>query len=99
MALIATRPLSIRGRSFKTGQTVPRTLFDRPGKIEQLVSLRMLKDTDQRKCKYKALRTIELGEHKGKDAYRRGDLVDVSALDPLKIAQLLDHRIIEPIAA
>lgn len=93
MAFVATRRISIAKRTYMPGQVVPTKALP-PGKAEQLVSLRWLRDTDERRAKYVALRAFKAGEK----AYKRGDRVDVSTLAFGKLSQLMELRYLEPAA-
>lgn len=99
MAFVSTRTQTIAGRRFKRNAVVPDGLLT-SDKASQLVGLRRLRDTSQRKIDYIALRRFRKGnDEEGKpEYYTRGERVDVSKMAPTKIAQLLEQRYLEPAA-
>lgn len=92
MRLIAERSLSIQGTAYAKGDVVPSDVFA-PGKAEQLLAQRMLRDMDAPAVTYRACRSFTVA---GRTS-RRGDRVEASALPAHKLAQLLEQRYLEPV--
>jgi hypothetical protein len=94
---VALRAMTIQGHTYQSGDPVDVTGWA-PGKVEQLTSHRMLRDTETDAALapygYVALRTFQAGSH----SYTRGQMVDVSGLTPIKRGQLLESRYLEPAA-
>lgn len=95
MALVANRNTVLVGRQFRRGDVVPPDLLD-SAKVDQLISQRILTDTDAVKIRaYRVMRVCDLAGARRK----RGDVVRAAdlKLDPAKVSQLLEHRVIEPV--
>lgn len=91
--LVATRTLTVRGRTYAAGETVEDTALP-PGKAEQLVGQRLVRDTTATLAPtFRATRTFACGAQH----FRRGDLVPSAGLRPDKVAQLLEQRYLEPL--
>lgn len=90
--LVTVKAGTIGGKAYGAGESVdPATLA--PGKAEQLVARRILKDTDA--AKVAQLIVLRDTQIKGRE-FKRGTKVNASRLDPTKVAQMLDHRILGP---
>ncbi len=91
MAFVLTRALTVHGRPYRAGETLETATVDRD-KLQQLIALRVVTDTSvSAPGRCVALRTLRVGE----TVYQRGDRVDVRGVAPGKIAQLLEHRMLD----
>lgn len=93
--LVANKAATIGGRPYGAGERVEASLLA-PGKAEQLVAQRVLRDTDTSSPKSCVL--LRDARINGKD-FKRGTQVNAARLDPAKVSQLLDHRILGPVMA
>ena len=91
MEVIAIRSFSVDGVAYKVGDVVPGLS---PEKVAQLVAQRWLRQKDEKAREYTVLRPLTIG---GK-SFTRGQRVRVSKLSPIKLAQFLENRILEPVA-
>lgn len=91
--LVANKSIRIGGKVYNAGERVAASELP-PGKAEQLVAQRILRDTDASSpTSCLVLRDVRIN---GKN-FKRGTKVNASRLDPGKVAQMLDHRIIGPV--
>ena len=94
MAMVATREMTVQGRSYDRGDLVEMAALA-PEKLEQLLALRILEQTGAhapQTCV--VLRRLTIG---GRD-YKRGDQVNVVGLPSAKVSQLLEHRMLDLLA-
>ena len=91
--LIANKSITLGGKSYGAGERVDGSELA-PGKAEQLVAQRILRDTDASQPKTCVL--LRDARINGR-AFKRGTKVNTARLDPSKVAQLLDHRILGPV--
>jgi hypothetical protein len=89
MEVIALRPLTIDGKTYKAGDSV---MGLSPEKAGQLVAQRQLRLKHEATQKYVALRTFTV---KGR-VVNRGDMFQVRKMSPDKLHQLLEQRYLEP---
>ena len=87
--LVANKAITIGGKAYGAGERVEVALAQ--GKVEQLVAQRVLRDTEASSpSSCLVLRDVRIN---GKD-FKRGTKVNASRLDPGKVSQMLDHRIL-----
>lgn len=92
MALIATRRMTVAGRQIERGAEVASAMLP-PGKAEQLIELRQLRETEQRETVYRACRSFVVH---GKPVERNATF-KIKSLSADKVRQLLEQRYIEPV--
>lgn len=90
--LTANRNVTIGGKDYKTGDPVDAAILA-PGKAEQLLARRILRDEDVTAPKSCVL--LRNARINGKE-FKKGTKVNTSRLDTQKLAQMLDHRILAP---
>jgi len=91
--LVANKSITIGGKAYSAGERVD-ALDLPPGKVEQLVAQRIIRDTDASSpTSCLVLRDVRIN---GK-SFKRGTKVNAARLDPNKVSQLLDHRILGPV--
>ena len=90
--LVANKAVTLGGKPYKAGDKVDASLLA-PGKAEQLVAQRVLRDTDA--AHPKACVVLRDAVINGK-SIKRGTRVAVTRLPLNKLAQMLDHRILGP---
>ena len=90
--LVANKRITLGGQPYEAGERVDESTLA-PGKAEQLVAQRVLRDADASSPKScLVLRDVRINGR----TFKRGTKVNASRLDPGKVAQLLDHRILGP---
>ncbi len=89
MAILATRAMTIQGRTYRVGEPVEGLSSD---KVQQFIDRRWLRDTSvEAATQCVALRPMTI---QGR-AYQRGERVDVTGLSSLKLSQLIEHRMLD----
>lgn len=90
--LVANKRITLGGKPYEAGERVDGSLLA-PGKAEQLIAQRILRDADASSPKScLVLRDVRINRR----TFKRGTKVNASRLDTSKVAQLLDHRILGP---
>ena len=91
--LTANKAITLGGKSYDAGERVDGSELA-AGKAEQLVAQRILRDTDASSPQSCVL--LRDARISGRN-FKRGTKVSTARLDPDKVAQLLDHRILGPV--
>lgn len=90
--LIAARTQTIAGKAYDVGVEVPVDALP-THKVAQLVAQRWLVLIDEDQLSYRVTRECAIDGKR----YSRGDTLDPKFSDTIKISQLLEHRVIEPV--
>lgn len=93
--LVANKTVTLQGKTYAAGERVDGSTLA-PGKAEQLLAQRVLRDADVTAPKSCVL--LRDARINGRN-FKRGTKVNTSRLDPAKVSQLLDHRILGPATA